>query len=688
MSRDPRYDILFDSVQIGPLKTKNRFYQVPHCNGMGHQFPSSMAEMRGIKAEGGWGVVCTEETEIHYSSEHTPVIEGRLWDDRDIPTFEKMTSKIHEHGSLAGLQLAYTGFTSPNHFSREIPMAPSIIPAEGSIPVQARAMDKADIKALRKWHVDAAIRGKKAGFDIIYNYAGHAMTIQMHFLSRQTNLRTDEYGGSLENRVRLFKEIMSDIKDAVGDSCAVAVRFAVDELLGSGGITCDGEGRDVVEMLAEVPDLWDVNLSEWSNDSLPSRWGEMGSQDSYTKFVKEVTGKPVVGVGRYTSPDKMVSLIKSGHLDLIGAARPSIADPFLPKKIEEGRIEDIRECIGCNICVSADFICAPLRCTQNPTMGEEWRRGWHPEKIAEKKSDDSVLIIGAGPSGLEAAQAAGKRGYNVILAEASTALGGRVARESRLPGLAEWGRVRDYREGQLHKLPNVEIYMDSHLNASQILEFGFEHVAIATGAKWARDGRGKSNHHPISISDDATILTPDDIMDGKEIIGSVILFDDDHFYMGGVLAEKLRADGHEVTFVTPFADVSNWTHFTLEQERIQARLLKMGVKIMPHKNIASIRKGEVDLACVFTEETETLNANNILLATMKYPTDTLYEDLMADPAKLEAAGIKTVTRIGDNLSAGTIAAAVWSGHRFARELDEEKTEDVPFKRELPGQAFY
>ncbi|WP_420547982.1 FAD-dependent oxidoreductase [Curvivirga sp.] len=685
MPRDPRYDILFDSVEIGPVKTKNRFYQVPHCNGMGHQFPSSMAEMRGIKAEGGWGVVCTEETEIHYSSEHTPIIEGRLWDDRDIPTFERMTSKIHDHGSLAGLQLAYTGFTSPNHYSREIPMAPSIIPAEGSIPVQARAMDKADIKALRKWHVEAALRGKKAGFDIIYNYAGHDMTIQMHFLSKRINHRTDEYGGSLENRVRLFKEIMSDIKDAVGDTCAVAVRFAVDELLGSGGITCDGEGREVVEMLAEVPDLWDVNLSEWANDSLPSRWGETGNQDSYTKFVKQVTGKPVVGVGRYTSPDKMVSLIKSGHLDLIGAARPSIADPFLPKKIEEGRLEDIRECIGCNICVSADFICAPLRCTQNPTMGEEWRRGWHPEKIAKKKSNDSVLIIGAGPAGLEAAQAAGKRGYNVILAESGIDLGGRVTKESRLPGLAEWGRVRDYREGQLHKLPNVEIYMDSHLDTSQILEFSFQHVAIATGAKWARDGRGKSNHYPINISPDAMIYTPDDLMDGQTIKGSVVLFDDDHFYMGGILAEKLRTEGHDVTFVTPFADVSNWTHFTLEQERIQARLLKMGVKILPHKNIGAIRKGEVDLECVFTEETETLHADNVLLLTMKYPSDTIYEELMAAPDKLKEAGIKTVTRIGDNLSAGTIAAAVWSGHRFARELDEPISEDVPFKRELPGQ---
>ena len=685
MTRDPRYDILFEPVKIGPVTAKNRFYQVPHCNGMGHQFPSSMAEMRGIKAEGGWAVVCTEETEISHTSEHSPLVEGRLWDDRDIPTFRKMTDKIHAHGGLAGVQLSYTGFNSANQYSREIPLAPSIMPVASYAPVQARAMDKSDIKALRQWHVDAALRAKRAGFDIIYNYAAHDETIQMHFMSRRYNQRSDEYGGSLENRTRLFREIMTDIKDAVGDSCAVAVRFAVDELLGSEGISCEAEGRDIVEMIAEEPDLWDVNLSPWENDSVTSRFGESGHQEPYTAFVKQVTGKPVVGVGRYTSPDKMVSLVKGGKLDMIGAARPSIADPFLPNKIDENRLEDIRECIGCNICVSADFTCTPFRCTQNPTMGEEWRLGWHPEKIAKKKSDDSVLIVGAGPAGLEAAQALGKRGYAVILAEASTELGGRVIRECRLPGLAEWIRVRDYREGQLHKLANVEIYLDNTLNADDILEFGFQHIVLANGSKWACDGRGRSNHFPVTGSGQSHVFCPDDIMDGTEINGKVVIFDDDHYYMGGLLAEKLRARGNQVTLVTPAADVSSWTHFTLEQTRIQTRLLEMGVKIMPHKNLIAIDHDEVELACIYTDSRETITADNVVLVTMRNPQSGLYIQLSEDQAKLDAAAIKSVSQIGDNLSPGTIAAAVWSGHRYAREFDEPQTASVPFKRELPGQ---
>ena len=420
MKPDARYDILFEPVKIGPVTAKNRFYQVPHCNGMGRTYPSSMAEMRGIKAEGGWAVVCTEETEIHHTSEHSPGIEGRLWDDSDIPIFARMNDRIHEHGGLAGAELAYAGMVSPNRYSRDIPLAPSSWPVDAYDPVQARAMDKADIKMVRKWHVDAALRARKAGFDIIYVYAGHNLSVLMHFLSRQRNMRTDEYGGSLENRIRLFREVLEETKDAVGDTCGIAVRFAVDELKGTDGISCDAEGRDVIEMLAELPDLWDVNVSDWENDSTTSRFEKQGNQEEYISFVKSVTTKPVVGVGRYTSPDAMVSLIKGGLMDFIGAARPSIADPFLPKKIEEGRVDEIRECIGCNICVSGDFLATPIRCTQNPTMGEEWRRGWHPERIPPSDSDASILIVGAGPSGLECARALGQRGYQVTLSDAST----------------------------------------------------------------------------------------------------------------------------------------------------------------------------------------------------------------------------------------------------------------------------
>jgi len=685
-TRDARYDVLFEPVKIGPVTARNRFYQVPHCNGMSRLYPSSMAEMRGVKAEGGWAVVCTEEVEVHHSSENTPYVEGRFWNDDDIPIFAKMCDKIHAHDSLAGIELSYAGAAASNRYSREIPMGPSVRPVDSLDPVQIRAMDKADIRAVRRWHVEAAKRAKKTGFDLIYVYAGHDLTVLMHFLLRRRNDRTDAYGGSLENRARLFREVLEETKEAVGDTCAVVVRFAVDELVGPDGMLAEAEGRDVVEMLAEMPDLWDVNVSEWSNDSQTSRFAPQGFQDEYVSWVKSVTKKPVVGVGRYTSPDTMVSLIRNGRLDMIGAARPSIADPFLPKKIEEGRIEDIRECIGCNICVSGDILGAPIRCTQNPTMGEEWRRGWHPERVAPAHAPESVLIVGAGPAGLEAARALGQRGYRVTLAEASDRLGGRVDAEARLPGLSEWRRVADYREYQLSQMAGVETYLESRLGAKEVLEFGADHVAIATGSHWCDSGIGRATFETVPREDGAVVLTPDDIIAGKRPAGPVVIYDDDHYYMGSVMAELLRGEGHEVIFVTPVADVAHWTHNTLEQHRIQARLMEMGVEIVPLHLLSEIGKDGVTVECDYTEREHEIACAAALLVTLRRPNDALYHAVEAALEAGEGSALKSLSRIGDCVAPGTIAAAVYSGHRFARELGEPASSAVPFRRELPRIA--
>jgi dimethylamine/trimethylamine dehydrogenase len=402
---EAHHKILFEPVRIGPKVARNRFYQVPHCNGMGHRWPRTMAEMRGVKAEGGWAVVCTEECSIHPTSDLTPATLMRLWDDSDLPVHELMVNKVHEHGSLAGIQLVHNGQSVSNYLTRMPSMAPSAAPTDAYNSTQARAMDKADIKAFRGWYKEAALRAKRAGYDIVYVYAAHGiMTLLYQFLVPRFNHRTDEYGGTLKNRVRLVREVLEDTREAVGGECAIAFRFAVDELLGKDGMN-KAEAEDIVGALADLPDLWDVNVADWANDSLPSRFGSEGFQEDYIKFVKNITDKPVVGVGRFTSPDTMVSQIKRGVLDFIGAARPSIADPFLPNKILEGRADEIRECIGCNMCTTGDYLAYPMRCTQNPTMGEEWRKGWHPAKIAKAKSKDRVMVLGGGPAGLEAALA-------------------------------------------------------------------------------------------------------------------------------------------------------------------------------------------------------------------------------------------------------------------------------------------
>ncbi len=666
---DSRYNILFEPIKIGPVTSKNRFYQVPHCCGMGHRYPNSIASIREMKAEGGWGVVCTEETEIHPSSDLAPALEGRIWDDSDIPAFTKKTQAIHKYGALAGIELCHNGLHAPNMYSREIPLAPSNTLVDWGAPINARSMDKADITNIRRWYVNAAKRAKLAGFDIVYVYAGHNMSLLQHFISKRHNHRTDEYGGSLQNRLRLFREVLAETKDAIGDTCAIAVRLAVDELLGEDGISAEGEGYEIIASLAEEPDLWDVNISDWANDSQTSRFSQEGYQEKYISFVKKITTKPVVGVGRYTSPDTMVRLIKKGVMDLIGAARPSIADPFLPNKIEQGREDDIRECIGCNICVTGDNTSTPIRCTQNPTIGEEWRKGWHSEKIPSATSPDNFLIIGGGPTGLEAARALGARGYEVTLADAGMDWGGRVLKESSLPGLSAWRRVRDWRVGQLEKMHNVQLYLQSEMGVEEIQAFDASNTVLATGAKWC-----------IEKYIEVEVLSPDELLSGTlpSELNPVVVYDTEGFYIGAVLAERCARAGLKTTYLTPATMVSPWTINSLEQHRIQKQLLELGVNIICNNELSLTHMNSIEIACIYTKAMQTIECGTLIPVTLRRPDDYLWHLLN------EKEGVNTTTTscIGDCLAPTTIAGAVYAGHRYAREFGEKIDIDKPvFRRE-------
>lgn len=686
--RDPRYDVLFEPLKIGPVVAPNRFYQVPHCNGGGYRDPSAAAEMRGTKAEGGWGVIFTEQCEMHHTSEITPFIELRLWEDKDIPMLARMAERMKTHGALAGIQLAYSGINGPNFYTREVPLAVSAAPIRTftNDPVQARALDREDIRDLRRWFVNAAKRAKMAGFDLICLYGAHGFGIFQHFLSRATNHRTDEYGGSLENRSRFVREVVADMRDAVGDTMGLTLRVSLDESIGELGFS-NAEVRDFIEMNRDLPDLWDLAQGTWEDCSGPSRFKEEAAQEALVRGIRDLTDKPVVGVGRFTSPDVMARMIRSGTLDFIGCARPSIADPFLPRKIDEGRIEDIRECIGCNICITGDMTMAISRCTQNPTFMEEWRKGWHPERMNTKGDSETVLVVGAGPAGLEAARALAERGYDVALAEATTKIGGRVARERLLPGLSAWGRVADYREFQLKRKPNVEIYLDSELDAEGIMEFGFQNVCIATGAVWRRDGVARQHVVPFAMDPAMPVFTPDDLMAGKLPKGRVVIYDDDHYYMGGVLAELLVQNGCEVALVTPAAYVSDWTVNTLEQHSIHRRLAALGVEIVLNRGVVAICADHVRTNCTYTDQITPMACDAVVMVSSRAEVNGVYLDLKARQADWAEVGLRSVKIIGDAQAPGPIAWATYAGHRYARELDGADIGDaLPFRREITGLA--
>ena len=682
--RDPRHDILFQPLKIGPKTAKNRFFQVPHCNGGGYRDPSAVVEMRRTKAEGGWGVIFTEQTEIHPTSEITPFIEQRLWDDRDIPALARMAEAMKSHGALAGIQLAYSGINGPNLYSREVPLAVTGGPilTFTSDPVQARTLDLSDIKDLRRWFRNAVRRSQQAGFDMICLYGAHGFGIFQHFLSRATNLRTDHYGGSLENRARFIREVVEDAREETRGELAISLRLSLHEA-GKLGFS-NAELRDFIAMHADLPDLWDLAHGTWEQCSGTSRFTAEAAQEDLVRGIKALTGKPVVGVGRFTSPDEMVRQIRTGVLDFIGAARPSIADPFLPRKIDEGRSNDIRECIGCNICVAGDMTHGMSRCTQNTAFMEEWRKGWHPENARPKGASNTVLVVGGGPAGLEAALQLGKRGYRVTLAEASARLGGRVAQERLLPGLSAWGRVADFRLGQIAPMANIETYLESRLTAQDVLDLGAQHVAIATGAHWRRDAIARHHLAPIPTDPAMPVFTPDDLMAGRgPTSGSVLIYDDDHYYIASVLAELLVARGCQVDFVTPATKVAEWTVNTLEQHRIQTRLLDLGVTLHLSQAPQQIHARAVTITCTYTAREARIAADAVVMVTSRTPDDALYHAILARKGDWQSAGIQSVKLIGDAAAPGPIAWATYAGRRYAEELDAPDNGDaLSFRREI------
>jgi dimethylamine/trimethylamine dehydrogenase len=689
--RDPRHDVLFEPVTIGPKVLRNRFYQVPHCTGFGTEKPFSQASFRGMKAEGGWAAVCTEYAPVSADADTMPYVSSRFWDAADAGNLALMCEAVHTHGALAGIELHHGGTMAFPRESRWPPIGPSAIAntvyASGGTP---KEMDAGDIARVQRDWVEAACRARDVGFDIIYVYGAHSFLL-LQFLSPKLNHRSDRYGGSLENRARMWLETLEKVRAAVGDDCAVTARFAV-ESLGPWGVAQE-EGLAFIEMADHLVDFWDVTVGALAGmqrvDSGASRFFAEGYELEWTRAVRRATAKPIVGVGRFTNPDTMAALIRGGELDLIGAARPSIADPFLPRKIEEGRYGEVRECIGCNFCYSRAEYSGHLGCTQNATAGEEYRRGWHPEHFTPAAgADRDVLVIGAGPAGIECAIVLARRGFRRIhLVEEGTEIGGTARWIPLLPGLGEWGRVLNWRRLQLDRLKqNIEVVTGVPLSAGEALEYGAELVIVATGSYWAVDGLSGATAGPISGADGSQpfVLTPEQIMlEGRRPgEGRVLVYDCEGYFVGAGIAELLESEGHEVVLVTPFEQVAPVCEETLEAPRLRRHLHDRGVQVVTETVLTALEPGRAVGSGAFDVPVE-FAMGAVVLVTQRLPRDGLYRELAATPADARlAAGVEAVYRVGDCVAPRMLGDAIFDGHRLAREIDgPHPSVPLPYLRE-------
>ncbi len=695
MARDPRHDILFEPLEIGPKTLRNRFYQSPHCTSFGAELPGAQAHIRAMKAEGGWAAVNTEFCSVHPSSDSRPLVSARLWDDNDARNLAKMAELAHEHGALAGVELWHGGCVAGNLESRMPARSVSQLTDDGLYSTSCYELDKAGIREIQGYYVAAAKRARDVGFDMINIEGAECGALPQHFLMSKFNHRSDEYGGSLANRARFWLEIVEQVREAVGDDCAITIRLCVDTLNDNPlGIRAAEEAYEFIELGDHLVDFWDLQAGGWAaaewagDDAVASRFAGEFSHREYIEAVRPATDKPIAAVGRFTNPDTMAAAIRSGVIDIIAAARPSIADPFLPQKIEEGRYEEIRECIGCNICASRFATGAPIVCTQNATLGEEFRRGWHPERFTRAANHEkSVLVVGAGPAGMECATVLAKRGMSAVhLLDEQDALGGSLRAISAYPHLGEWGRLITYRQIQLDKLAAVEVILGDRLDAEAVLGYGAEIVVLATGARWRADGMNGPTQEAIPGAELDFVYTPEQVSAARgEIAGEhVLVYDTDGYFTAVGMVELLLAAGKRVTVLTPFANFASFMFLTGEGFRVNRELRAQGVEIVPLHILGEIAPDGLRGQNVWAPDPVGWQADAVVLVTQRQPCDELYRELTADPERLAREEIEAVYRIGDCLAPRTIAENVFDGHRLAREIDSaDPATPLPYLRELP-----
>ncbi|MFC4541298.1 FAD-dependent oxidoreductase [Halosolutus amylolyticus] len=659
------YSRLFEPIDLGPVTVPNRLFQPPHGNAYG--LGERQTDFRAEKAKGGFGLIVQEYSQIHDSTDVTPVDSGYLHDDETIEPQRRMVDAVHDHGSKLFVELWHGGATAGNYGTRQPPLSSSQNPTGRNYT--PKEMEYEDIQTVLDAFGDAADRACRAGYDGIELHAAHGYLISQ-FLSPFSNDRDDEYGGSLENRMRFFEEAIDRVRAAVSDAMTVGARYTIDERV-EGGLTADGDGIEIMRRIGDDLDFWDVDVGiKQSIDEMiaPSRRRSKNYQLEYVKDATRELDVPVGGTGRITDPDDAVTLLEEGYVDLIGMARQSISDPHWPRKVREGNPERIRECIGCNVCVSQSRQGIPLTCTQNPTVGYEG--AWPPESYETAADPKGVLVVGGGPAGMEFARVMGERGHLVHLKEKADRLGGRIRFEAGLPDLGEWNRVRDWRVSELERLDTVEIHTGprAEMTYEDVKTYGAEIVAIATGATWAETGVTSGTHQPVPGWDQDHVLTPEAAV-GADLSGQdIVIFDEEGYNVSAGVAQSLAAD-NRVTFVTPKSNAFQETLHTFEQRTIFSTLYDLGVEFVDHHSLDAVRETEVVASNVHSGERSRYDADYVVFTTMRESNDDLYRSLTADADSLrESTEIDAIHGIGDCISPRRIADAVYSGHELARRL--------------------
>lgn len=648
---------LFSPLKLGTTEVKNRISFQPHLTNLAIGNLPSERQMYywGERAKGGAGLIITEELTVHPTDmAYEKLID--VYHAEVIPGFKRITDYVHQYDAKIFAQLNHNGQQGDGSISRLPVWAPSPIP-DVLFRETPKAMEPEDIEEVARYFAKSAIHVREGGFDGIELQFGHS-SLARQFLSPLTNFRSDEYGGSLENRLRAPLKFIAAVRKAVGNDFTLGVRMCADEMI-PGGLDL----AQVQEICAHFEasgliDFMDLSIATFYNLYLVE--GSMHTPLGYTiplaAGIRERIKLPVFCTGRINDPVMAEKVLANGQADMIGMCRGLICDPFLPKKAQEGRLEDIRYCIACNQgCIGRIGMNKTLGCVQNPAVGreKEWGEGTL-EKAGVKKK---VTIIGGGPAGMWAAKMAGRRGHKVTLIDRNEGLGGQVVTAMKGTGRDEFGVIIRNEKSQVDKA-GVAVKLGAEATTEQLLAEKPDVVIVATGSI--------PKKHPVGGADGPAIFNVLQVLNGEAELGqNVCLIDYDGHQRATATAEFLANQGKKVDMITSSLFICAELGPTQDLYSSRQRLLQKGVTFTP--DIAVIEVGGEAGAKTVKGFNVYSNVwfdwgpyDSIVLAMGQQVEEDLYMSLKGKVPELY--------RIGDCVAPRKVDMAIWEGHKIGREI--------------------
>jgi len=665
---------LFQPLKIGSMEVKNRV--VMPAMGMGFGIDEDgcvnpqLTEFYVERARGRPGMMTVGGAAVDPMGLITPRGMEVLWDDKVIPAFQEMVRAVHKYDVKFGIQLLHAGlqsyFEQPVGPSEHSPLPKFTYSAATTVKTSPRGMSVGEVKECVKAFGSAAERCVKAGFDFLEVNAGHGYLINQ-FLTPYFNKRTDEYGGSYENRIRFLLEVIREIRGRIGNEIPVGVRINGDDFLGEDGWTL----RDACRLtpILEKEGVNYLNVSAGTYDtghiSLMSMYRDQGAIVYLAEEVKKHVSIPVMAVGRIKNPIMADEIIKEGKADLVGMGRAHLADPEIVEKARKGEIADIRLCLGCaRGCIDraarqakAGELDTAISCVVNPRVGREYFIKEIPDE--KKSAAKNVLVAGGGPAGLEAARRAAFAGHRVVLCESRAMIGGQLRLAARMPRRQEMEDIVRWYERQLSKL-GVEVRLNTPVSEALLDELRPEVFVLATGSLPEVPLGFVTGLGNIK---DIELLMVDEFIEEQRLTGdSVLVIGGDQ--IGAQVADFLSEQGKRVYIAEKAAYLAE-KMAGVEVVDLVDRIRKKGVKVYRRVQVVEILPGD-EVWIVSDRGREKLpQVDTIILASDRRPNVFLAEVAERKGIETHIIGDAKGVSTGDE---GTVFAAIAAGYEVGRQI--------------------